>query len=71
MKVVGLAQCALPQADRFRISKWGEFVKEDDLLRADKAEFIGLKVGLVLIFAISNSDDFGSAYYTWFRHLVC
>ena len=71
MKVVGLAQCALPQADRFRISKWGEFVKEDDLLRADKAEFIGLMVGLLPIFAISNSDDFGPAYYTWFRHLVC
>lgn len=38
-KGIRLAQSPLPQADRFRISKWREFVKEDDLLRSDVENF--------------------------------
>ena len=38
-KGIRLAQSPLPQADRFRISKWREFVKEDDLLRSDVGNF--------------------------------
>ena len=38
-KGIRLAQSPLPQTDRFRISKWREFVKEDDLLRSDVGNF--------------------------------
>ena len=38
-KGIRLAQSPLPQADRFGISKWSEFVKEDDLLRSDVENF--------------------------------
>ena len=38
-KGIRLAQSPLPQADRFRISKWRKFVKEDDLLRSDVGNF--------------------------------
>ena len=38
-KGVCFAQRALPQTDRLRISKWREFVKEDDLLRSDVENF--------------------------------
>lgn len=44
-KGICLTQSALPQADRFWISKWSEFVKEDDLLRPDNSEFIGISNG--------------------------
>ena len=38
-KGVCLTQSPLPQADRFGISKWSEFVKEDYLLRSDVQNF--------------------------------
>ena len=38
-KGIRLAQSPLPQTDRFGISKWREFVKEDDLLRSDVENF--------------------------------
>ena len=38
-KGIRLAQSPLPQTDRFGISKWREFVKEDDLLRPDPKDF--------------------------------
>ena len=38
-KGIRLAQSPLPQADRFRISKWRKFVKEDDLLWSDVQNF--------------------------------
>ena len=38
-KGIRLAQSPLPQADRLRIRKWREFVKENDLLRSDVENF--------------------------------